>query len=55
MGNALTIGIMFLLFGFIGYMQEEGPSTFLDRIHPFAYILLGGMVLINCLIHFLTA
>lgn len=54
MGIALTIGIMFLLFGFIGYMQDEGPSTFLDRLHPFAYILLGIAVLINCLIHFMT-
>ena len=53
MGIALTIGIMFLFFGFIGYMQEDGPYTFLDRIRPFAYVIIGAMVLINVLVHFL--
>lgn len=53
MSIALTIGIMFLFFGFIGYMQDEGPSTFLDRIHPFEYILISFIILINCFIHYL--
>lgn len=50
---ALTIGIMFLIFGFIKYMQEDGPSTFLDDLRPVSYILMGALVLINCLIHVL--
>ena len=55
MGIALTIGITFLLFGFIGCMQEHGPSTFLDDIKPSSYVFIGVLVLINCLIHFLIA
>lgn len=53
MSIALTIGIMFLLFGFIGIMQEEGPYTFIDRIHPFAYVLIGFIIIVNCFIHYL--
>lgn len=53
MGIALTIGIMLLIFGFIIYMREKGPYTFLDDIHPGMYIVIGAVVLINCLVHFL--
>ncbi len=55
MGIALTIGIMFSIFGVIGWMQNEGPSTFLDDIYPQVYVAIGVMVLINCLIHYLIA
>ena len=48
---ALTIGIMFLIFGTIGYMQEEWPSTILDDIDPQMYIVIGVIVLINLMIH----
>lgn len=51
---ALTIGIMFLIFGIIGWIQEDGPYTFLDWIHPCLYVIIGIMVLINCLVCFLT-
>lgn len=53
MGIALTIGIMFVFFGIIICMKENGPYTFLDDIHPAMYIVMGVVVLINCLIHFL--
>ena len=53
MDVALTIGIMFVVFGFIVYMREEGPKTLLDDIHPVAYIIIGAIVLINCGIHVL--
>lgn len=53
MGIALTIGIMFVFFGFIRYMQENGPCTFLDDIQPGLYVLIGVLVIINCLVHFL--
>lgn len=53
MGIALTIGIMFVLFGIIICMTEKGPYTFLDDIHPATYIVMGVAVLINCLVHFL--
>lgn len=55
MDIALTIGIMFVIFGVVGWMQNEGPSTFLDDIYPQAYVVVGVIVLINCLIHFLIA
>ena len=55
MGIALTIGIMFLILGFITYMQDNGPYTLLDDISPQMYIFIGVVVLINCLIHFLIA
>ena len=48
---ALTIGIMFLIFGTIGYMQEEWPNTILDDIDPQMYIVIGVIVLINLMIH----
>lgn len=48
---ALTIGIMFLIFGTIGYMQEKGPNTILDDIDPQMYIVIGVFVLINLMIH----
>lgn len=51
MGIALTIGIMFLIFGFIDYMQDKGPYTILDDIGPQMYIFIGVVVLINCMIH----
>jgi hypothetical protein len=53
MGIALTIGIMFLLFGIIICMTEKGPYTFLDDIHPATYIVMGVAVLINCLVYFM--
>lgn len=51
MGIALTIGIMFLIFGFIAYMQDNGPYTILDDIGPQLYIVIGVVVLINVMIH----
>lgn len=53
MGIALTIGIVFVIFGVIGWMQNEGPRTFLDDIYPQSYVTLGVMVLIECLVHYL--
>lgn len=51
MGIALTIGIMFLIFGIIAYMQDNWPYTELDDIAPQLYIVIGVIVLINCMIH----
>lgn len=55
MAIALTIGIMFLIFGFIMYMRAHGPYTFIDDINPMAYVVIGVIVLINCGIHFLIS
>ena len=51
MGIALTIGIMFLIFGTIDYMRDNGPYTILDDIGPQMYIVIGVIVLINIMIH----
>ena len=34
-------------------MTEKGHYMFLDDIHPAMYIVMGVVVLINCLVHFL--
>lgn len=51
MGIALTIGIMFLIFGTIAFIQDNVPYTILDDIAPQSYIVIGVIVLINCMIH----
>lgn len=53
MGIALTIGIMFVVFGIIDYAQDNGPYTILDKIEPQLYIAFGVAVLVNCLAHYL--
>lgn len=55
MAIALTIGIMCVFFGFIIYMIEDGPHTFLDDINALSYMIIGIIVLINCGIHFLIS
>ena len=51
MGIALTIGIMLTLIGFFDWMRDEGPCTFIDDFSGIVYMIIGVMVLINCLIH----
>ena len=51
MGIALTIGIMLTLIGFFDWMRDEGPVTFIDDFSGIVYMVIGVIVLINCLIH----
>lgn len=51
MGIALTIGIMFLIFGFIAFMKDKGPYTILDDIGPQLYFVIGVIILLNVMIH----
>lgn len=55
MSIALTIGIMFVVFGVINYIQDNGPYTILDKIGPELYITFGVSVLVNCLAHYLIS
>lgn len=55
MGIALTIGIMFVIFGVINYVQDYGPYTIIDDIGPELYITFGVIVLVNCLVHYLIS
>jgi len=54
MSIAITIGIMFLLFGFILFMREDFPiDNIFEELHPRSYLFIGITVLINCLVYYL--
>lgn len=55
MGIALTIGIILTLIGFFDWMRDEGPVTFIDDFSGIVYMVIGVIVLINCLIHAIIA
>ena len=54
MSIALTIGIMFVIFGYFDYRREHGRRTIIDDICNYGtYTFTGIIVLLCCFVHYL--